>query len=151
MIDSTCTTQWMLWPNRSCQINTESPNAAAIELDAVPTITTAATRLRVISTMIMKISVSEEITAIIRSYLAPSCMSLNVAAVPPKKTFALDSDDCLSASWAAWRSESTREIPSGVAGSEAWVMKNRADLPSGDMNWRRPVWKSELSNASGGR
>ncbi|CNI45160.1 Uncharacterised protein [Mycobacterium tuberculosis] len=34
--------------------------------------------------MIMKISVNDATTAIIRSYLAPSCMSLKVAAVPPR-------------------------------------------------------------------
>ena len=34
-------------PNRSCQISTDSPNDAAIELAAVPTMTSAATTLRV--------------------------------------------------------------------------------------------------------
>ena len=53
-------------------------------LTSVPTITSEATRARVSSSMIMKISVSAEITAIIRSYLAPSAMSLYVAAVPPR-------------------------------------------------------------------
>ena len=71
-------------PNRSCQISTERPKDAAIELAAVPTMTSAATALRVSISMIMKISVSADTTAIIRSYLAPSGMSLKVAAVPPR-------------------------------------------------------------------
>ena len=138
-------------PNRSCQISTDMPKDAAIELAAVPTMTSAATTLRVSSSMIMKISVSADTTAIIRSNFAPSAMSLKVAAVPPRYTLASDSEDCFSPSCAALRSDSTREMPSGVIGSPWWVMKKRADLPSGDRNIRSPVWKSGLSNASGGR
>ena len=57
-------------------MSTDRPKAAAIVLAAVPTITSEATRLRVRSSMIMKISVSEAPTAIMRSYFSPSCMSL---------------------------------------------------------------------------
>jgi hypothetical protein len=74
----------MCMPNKSCQISTDSPNDAAIELLAVPTITNAATTLRVSSNMIMKISVRAEITAIINSYFSQSAMSWKVAAVPPR-------------------------------------------------------------------
>ena len=95
MTDSASTIQWRWMPNRSCQINTDRPNDAAIELLAVPTITSAATTLRVSSSMIMKISVNADTTAIIRSYLAPSAMSRKVAAVPPRYTLASDSEDCL--------------------------------------------------------
>src|SRR5712675_1105023 len=49
-------------------MSTDRPKAAAIVLAAVPTITSAATRLRVSSSMIMKISVSAAATAISRSY-----------------------------------------------------------------------------------
>ncbi len=69
---SQCT--WM--PNRSCQSSTEMPKEAAIELAAVATMTSAATALRVRMSMIMKISVRAETTAINRSYLVPSAMSL---------------------------------------------------------------------------
>ena len=48
-------------------MSTDRPNDAAIELAAVPTITSAATTLRVSSSMIMKISVSADTTAIMRS------------------------------------------------------------------------------------
>ena len=80
----TITSQWILMPNKSCQISTDSPKDAAMELAAVPTITSAAARARVMSSMIMKISVRADTTAIMRSYLAPSAMSAKVAAVPPK-------------------------------------------------------------------
>ena len=62
-----------------------------------------------------------------------------------------DSDDIFSASCPALRSPATRSMPSGVAGSPSWVMKKRADLPSGDRNCLRPTWKSGLPKASGGR
>src|SRR5256885_16141067 len=62
-------------PNRSCQISTDSPTDAAIELLAVPTMTSDATTLRVSSNMIMKISVKADTTAIIRSYFSPSAIS----------------------------------------------------------------------------
>ena len=84
MTDSAITIQWRCMPNRSCQINTDRPKDAAIELLAVPTITSAATTLRVSSSMIMKISVNADTTAIIRSYFSPSAMSRKVAAVPPR-------------------------------------------------------------------
>ena len=64
---------------------------------------------------------------------------------------AFDSDDIFKASCAALRSESTRAMPSGVAGSVSWVMNMRADLPSGDRNIFRPRSKSGFWKASGGR
>ena len=115
--DSATTIQCRCMPNRSCQISTDSPTDAAIELLAVPTITRDATTLRVSSSMIMKISVNADTTAIIRSYFSPSAISRKVAAVPPRYTLASDSEDCLSASCAAVRSADTRSIPSGDIGS----------------------------------
>jgi hypothetical protein len=46
--------------------------------------TAAATRLRVMSSMMMKIRLSAAIPAMIRSQLLPSCMSLKAAAVPAR-------------------------------------------------------------------
>ena len=72
-------------PRMCCQISTESPNDAPSDNTTVPTITTAAIRLLVNSTMIMKIRHSEAIPAINMSYFEPSARSLNVAAVPPRE------------------------------------------------------------------
>ncbi len=55
---------------------------------------------------------------------------------------ALESEVIFKASCAALRSESTRPMPSTVAGSLSWVMNIRADLPSGDRNIFRPRSKS---------
>ncbi len=55
---------------------------------------------------------------------------------------AFDSEDIFKASCAALLSLSTRAMPSGVAGSDSWVMNMRADLPSGDRNIVRPRLKS---------
>ncbi len=60
----------------SCQISTESPKEAPNDSATVPTMTNAATRLRVMIIMMSKIRLSAAIPAIMRSYLAPSWMSL---------------------------------------------------------------------------
>ena len=60
----------------SCHSSTDSPNEAPSESATVPTMTSAATRLRVTNTMISRMRLSAEIAAIIRSYFAPSLMSL---------------------------------------------------------------------------
>nr|CRL53988.1 hypothetical protein CPGR_01273 [Mycolicibacterium fortuitum subsp. fortuitum DSM 46621 = ATCC 6841 = JCM 6387] len=71
-------------PTRCCQISTDRPNEAPSDSTTVPTITAAATTLRVRISMMMKIRHSAAIPAIMRSQLAPSCMSLKVDAVPPR-------------------------------------------------------------------
>ena len=71
-------------PMMCCQISTDRPSADASETTTVPTITAAATTLRVINNMMMKIKAIEAIPAMIKSQFAPSCMSLKVAAVPPR-------------------------------------------------------------------
>ncbi len=71
-------------PIRCCQNRTDSPKDAPSDSTTVPTMTPAATRLRVMSSMMMKISVSAATPAVSRSYLLPSCMSLKVEAVPPR-------------------------------------------------------------------
>src|SRR5258707_801745 len=55
-----------------CQSSTESPNDAPSESATVPTITRAATKLRVMTSMMIKMRQSEAIPAIKRSYFAPS-------------------------------------------------------------------------------
>ena len=102
-------------PMMYCQISTEIPNDAPSDSTTVPTITSAATRLRVISNMIRKIRQIDAMPAISRSYLEPSAMSLNVAAVPPREIFASSSGVPLTASIAAILIGSTRERPSGVS------------------------------------
>ena len=67
-----------------CQSSTESPNEAPSESSTVPTMTKAATTARVMISMMTKIKVAAAIPAINRSMLEPSCMSLYVAAVPPR-------------------------------------------------------------------
>ena len=134
-----------------CQISTESPNDAPSDNTTVPTITTAAIRLLVNSTMIMKIRHSEAIPAINMSYFTPSARSLNVAAVPPREMRASSSSVPLTASIAACLIGSTSASPSGDAGSLRCAMIIRTALPSGDRNIFMPRWKSGLSNTSGGR
>src|SRR5271156_5921353 len=87
MTDINITSQWILMPKRSCQMSTDSPKDAAIELPAVPTITSAATRERVRISMIRKIRVSADTTAIMRSYFVPLAMSLKVAGRTAKIDF----------------------------------------------------------------
>ena len=70
------TIQYNSMPRMSCQISTESPNEAPNDSATVPTMTNAATMLRVMNTITSRISPSAAIPAIIRSYLAPSWMSL---------------------------------------------------------------------------
>ena len=60
----------------SCQTSTDRPNEAPNDSATVPTMTSAATRLRVMINMMSKIRLSAAIAAIIRSYLALSWMSL---------------------------------------------------------------------------
>ncbi|SKU94152.1 Uncharacterised protein [Mycobacteroides abscessus subsp. abscessus] len=81
--DSGTTNQCRSIPKRSCQIRTETPTDAPSDTATVPTMTRAATTLPVTRSMMMKIRQSEAIPARMRSYLAPSCRSLLVAAVPP--------------------------------------------------------------------
>ena len=71
---NTIQNRWI--PKMSCQINTDSPNEAPNDSATVPTMTNAATMLRVMNIMTSRIRLSAAIPAIIRSYLAPSWMSL---------------------------------------------------------------------------
>ena len=70
-------------PNMYCHTSTDSPNEAPSERATVPTMTSAAIRLRVMIIMISRMRLSAANATINRSYLAPSWMSLYVAAVPP--------------------------------------------------------------------
>ena len=54
-------------PRRCCQMSTESPNDAPSESSTVPTMTAAATTLRVMISMMENISASAAIPAISRS------------------------------------------------------------------------------------
>ena len=76
------TIQCSLMPKMYCQISTDSPNDEPNESATVPTMTRAAIKLRVMSSMMMKIRQSAPTAAIHRSYLAPSLKSLYVDAVP---------------------------------------------------------------------
>ena len=76
MIASASTIQYNSMPSRCCQISTESPKDAPSDSTTVPTITRAATRLRVMNIMISRIRLTAAITTIIRSYLAMSRASL---------------------------------------------------------------------------
>ncbi len=67
-----------------CHTRTDSPNEAPSDRATVPTMTSAAIRLRVMIIMISRMRLSAAKATIIRSYLAPSWMSLYVAAVPPR-------------------------------------------------------------------
>ena len=61
------TTQYNSMPSMYCHSSTESPNEAPNDTATVPTITIAATRLRVMIIMINKIRLSEAIATISRS------------------------------------------------------------------------------------
>ena len=63
-------------PRMSCHTSTESPNEAPKESSTVPTMVIAATRLRVMISMMIRIRLAADMPAIIRSYLEPSRMSL---------------------------------------------------------------------------
>ena len=76
------TIQCNLMPRIYCQISTDSPNDAPNESATVPTMTSAATKLRVMMSMMMRIRQSAPTPAIKRSYLEPSRKSLKVDAVP---------------------------------------------------------------------
>ena len=67
MIASASTIQYSWMPSRCCQINTDSPNEAPSDSTTVPTITSAATTLRVTNIMISRIRLTAAITTIIRS------------------------------------------------------------------------------------
>ena len=55
-----------------CQTSTDSPNDAPSDSATVPTITNAATTLRVMNIMMSRIRLSAAIATMIRSQLAPS-------------------------------------------------------------------------------
>jgi len=61
------TTQYNSMPRRYCHTSTDSPNDAPSDSATVPTITMAATRLRVMIIMISKIRLSEAMVTISRS------------------------------------------------------------------------------------
>nr|CRL70929.1 hypothetical protein CPGR_00589 [Mycolicibacter nonchromogenicus] len=65
--DITITSQCRLMPKMYCHSSTDSPNDAPSDASTVPTITTEAMKLRVISSMMMKMIASEVIPAISRS------------------------------------------------------------------------------------
>ncbi|SKT26159.1 Uncharacterised protein [Mycobacteroides abscessus subsp. abscessus] len=67
MIAICMTIQCSSLPRMYCQMMTDRPNDAPRESNTVPTITSEATKLRVISSMIRKIRHSAEMPAIIRS------------------------------------------------------------------------------------
>ena len=67
-----------------CQNSTDSPKEAPSESATVPTMTAAATKARVMISMMMKMRQSEEMPAITRSHLAPSAKSLKTAPVPER-------------------------------------------------------------------
>ena len=64
------TDNWM--PKMYCHTSTDNPNDAPSDSATVPTMTSAATRLRVMKTMISRMRLSAASAAIIRSYFAPS-------------------------------------------------------------------------------
>ena len=66
------TIQYSSMPKMYCHTRTDSPKDAPNDSTTVPTMTNAATRLRVMKIMISRIRLSAAIAAIIRSYLAPS-------------------------------------------------------------------------------
>ncbi len=70
------TSQFSGMCSRCCQTSTEMPKEEPSDTATVPTMTTAAIRLRVMPSMTMKIRATDAAIAIIRSYIAPSCMSL---------------------------------------------------------------------------
>ena len=69
------TIQLSSMPTMRSKMNTEMPNAAPREITTVPTMTSEATRARVMMSITMKISVSAAKAAIMVSYLAPDWMS----------------------------------------------------------------------------
>ena len=67
MTDIASTIQCSGWPRMCCQISTDSPNEVPSDNATVPTMTAAATTLRVRISMMMKIRHSEANPAISRS------------------------------------------------------------------------------------
>ena len=64
---SASTIQYSSMPSRCCQISTDSPNEAPSDSTTVPTITSAATTLRVTNIMISRIRLAAAMTTMIRS------------------------------------------------------------------------------------
>ena len=110
----------------------------------------AATRLRVMISMMIKIRLAADISAIKRSYLDPVAHVLvdrGGATEPDLGTLHRRPFDRFLG---RVLDRSTYEIPSGEAGSPSWEMMKRAACPSGDRNIFRPRLKSGLSKTSGG-
>ena len=84
MTASANTIQYRSMPSSFSHTRTDRPNEAPSDSATVPTMTRAATRLRVMNIMMSRIRLSAAIPAISRSYLAPYWMSLNVDAVPAR-------------------------------------------------------------------
>ena len=72
MTASASTIQYSWIPRMYCHTRTDSPNDAPSDSATVPTMTSAATRLRVMNTMMSRMRLSAASAAIIRSYFAPS-------------------------------------------------------------------------------
>nr|CRL53777.1 hypothetical protein CPGR_01057 [Mycolicibacterium fortuitum subsp. fortuitum DSM 46621 = ATCC 6841 = JCM 6387] len=109
-------------PRMSCHSSTDKPQAVPRDAATVPTITKAATTLRVMINMIEKIRIIDAMIAIIRSVLTPSCMSAYIDAVPASDTLALASGVPLTASATTPLRSRTCAMPSTEAGSPWWVM-----------------------------
>jgi hypothetical protein len=60
-------TQYKSMPRMCCQTNTDSPNDAPKDNATVPTMTSAATMLRVMNIMISRMRLSEAMPAMIKS------------------------------------------------------------------------------------
>ena len=67
MTDNGRITQYSGMPNRYCHTRTDMPNEAPSDSATVPTMTSAATRLRVMNIIISRIRLSAAIPAMIRS------------------------------------------------------------------------------------
>ena len=65
-------TQYSWMPKMYCHTRIDRPNDAPSDSATVPTMTSAATRLLVMKTMISRIRLIPDSAAIIRSYVAPS-------------------------------------------------------------------------------
>ena len=64
---SASTIQYSSMPSRCCQIRTDNPNEAPSDNTTVPTMTNAATTLRVTNIMISRIRLAAAMTTMIRS------------------------------------------------------------------------------------
>src|ERR1700743_1746516 len=70
--DNASTTQYSWMPKMYCHTSTDSPSEAPRDSATVPTMTSAAIRLRVMIIMISRMRLSAANATISRSYLAPS-------------------------------------------------------------------------------